>query len=204
MDTRHPPPLPSDDLAALIGSRLCHDLISPLGGIGNGVELLALSGAAGPEMALIAESVRSANARIRFFRLAFGAAEGGQTVGRGEILSILGDMAHGGRLAIDWQPQGPVPRPEAKLAFLGLLCLETALPYGGRITVGTAGPAWTLCARGDRLKADPALWSRLAGDTPAGPLSAAHVQFALVAAEAHRRTRRLAVLTGADTITLGF
>ena len=71
------------DLSALLGSRICHDLISPLGAIANGVELLQMSGAAAsPEVALIAESVANANARIRFFRVAYGIASAGQRVGR--------------------------------------------------------------------------------------------------------------------------
>ncbi len=67
----------SSDLVALIGSRICHDLISPIGAIGNGIELIGLSGAgAGPEMALISESVTNAQARIRFYyRVAFGAGK---------------------------------------------------------------------------------------------------------------------------------
>ena len=61
------------DLAALIASRICHDLISPIGAIGNGVELLAMEpGGTLPEMALISESVANANDRIRFFRICFG------------------------------------------------------------------------------------------------------------------------------------
>ncbi|HMS96693.1 MAG TPA: histidine phosphotransferase, partial [Tabrizicola sp.] len=60
------------DLAALIASRICHDLISPLGAIGNGVELLAME-RAGPELDLLSESVAHANARIRLFRISFGA-----------------------------------------------------------------------------------------------------------------------------------
>jgi histidine phosphotransferase ChpT len=65
------------DLAALIGSRICHDLISPIGAIGNGVELLLMEASGkGPELSLISESVAAANARIRFFRVAFGAAGG--------------------------------------------------------------------------------------------------------------------------------
>ncbi len=56
----------SPDLAALIGSRICHDLISPIGAIGNGLELLSMAGAGGPEVALISDSVSNANARIRF------------------------------------------------------------------------------------------------------------------------------------------
>ncbi len=84
--TRHKP-----DLAALLGSRICHDLISPLGAIGNGVELLAMSGQSGPEMAMIEDSVRNANARIRFFRMAFGPASADQSASRTETLAILAD-----------------------------------------------------------------------------------------------------------------
>ena len=63
----------SPDLAALLGSRICHDLISPIGAIGNGVELMLMDGAGrAPEVALISESVDAANARIRFFRVAYG------------------------------------------------------------------------------------------------------------------------------------
>jgi histidine phosphotransferase ChpT len=115
------------DLNALLGSRICHDLISPLGAIGNGVELLAMSGInAAPEIALISESVENANARIRFFRVAFGASSPGQMVGRPEIMSILNDMTKGGRLDIDWRPTDDVLRAQVKLAFLLLQCLESA------------------------------------------------------------------------------
>ena len=54
------------NLSALIGSRICHDLISPIGAINNGLELLGMTTRqAGPEMALISESVENAAARIR-------------------------------------------------------------------------------------------------------------------------------------------
>lgn len=57
------------NLAALIGSRICHDLISPIGAINNGLELLGMSDTPeGPELELISESVGNASARIRFFR----------------------------------------------------------------------------------------------------------------------------------------
>ena len=59
------------NLAALIGSRICHDLISPIGAINNGLELLGMTGSSeGPELQLITDSVGSATARIRFFRIA--------------------------------------------------------------------------------------------------------------------------------------
>jgi len=95
-------PSNTSDLTSLIGSRICHDLISPLGAISNGVELLSMNGAPiGPEMSLISESVENANARIRFFRIAFGSANETQDVGQKEIQSILHDMSRGGRLSIE-------------------------------------------------------------------------------------------------------
>ncbi len=137
------------DLNALIGSRICHDLISPLGAIGNGVELLTMSGAvAVPEVALIAESVDNANARIRFFRVAFGAARTGVDMGRPEIVSILDAVFEGGRLSVDWQVEGDCRRMDVKLTFLLVQCLEAALPWGGAVTVSEDGGVWRMEGRG--------------------------------------------------------
>lgn len=209
MDTPLAPLPATDDLTALLGSRICHDLISPLGAIGNGVELLSLSGAAaGPEIALITQSVLNANARIRFFRLAFGAAGEGHEVSAAEIQSILGVLNQGGRLAVDWQAPPPHRRADVRMAFLAILCLECALPYGGRITVAGDGDRWTLTAASDRIRTDPQLWQRLDGPpadrTPALPLSPAHVQFALLAQAAAARGRALWLDHGDKAVTLGF
>ena len=93
----------SPDFSALIGSRICHDLVNPIGAIGNGVELMMMDGTAkGPELALIAESVASATARIRFFRIAFGAS-GDQRIARSDVLSILSVVSQGGRLFVRGQ-----------------------------------------------------------------------------------------------------
>lgn len=202
-----PPSPPDCDLAALIGSRICHDLISPLGAIGNGVELLMMSGAAaGPEIALIAESITNANARIRFFRIAFGSASPGQSVPRTEIRSILDDMTRGGRLMLDWQVAGDPPRPAVKLAFLALQCVETALPYGGRVRVAEAGGAWQIAAQAPRLREIPDLWARLTGAAcdNAGGLSAAQVQFALLPGETRHQGRDLTLDLGQTSIVIGF
>ncbi|MBL9060119.1 MAG: histidine phosphotransferase, partial [Mangrovicoccus sp.] len=118
----------SNDLVALIGSRICHDLISPIGAIGNGIELIGLTGSgAGPEMALISESVTNAQARIRFYRLAFGAGKGGQNVTGAEAAEILRDVYGSSRLGVEWEPRGEILRPEAKLVFLLIQCLESAM-----------------------------------------------------------------------------
>ena len=183
-------PLP--DFAALIGSRICHDLISPLGAIGNGVELLEMSEAGtGPEVALISESVANANARIRFFRIAYGTAGGGGTVAAGEIRSILAAITAGSRLKIDWHLAGDVPRPMAKLAFLALQCLETALAWGGEITVDARDGDWRAKAKAARLNVDAALWANLTAAAPDPAIAPAQVQFALLPVEARAQGRSL-------------
>ncbi|WP_347310224.1 histidine phosphotransferase family protein [Defluviimonas sp. SAOS-178_SWC] len=193
------------DVIALLGSRICHDLISPLSAIGNGVELLMMSGTVpGPELALISESVTNANARIRFFRIAYGAASPGQSVVRSEIRSILDDMTRGGRLSIDWQAPGNAARIEVKLAFLALQCLETALPYGGRVTIAADGDAWRIGAEAAKMKVDENLWSRLTAPASGAEVAAAHVQFLLFPAELARQGRRLTLQMSEPRIAMRY
>lgn len=199
--------MPADqpDLSALIGSRICHDLISPLGAIGNGVELLELSGLArGPELDLIAESVASANARIRYFRIAFGAAAEGQTVAESEIRAVLAQGADSERIRLDWQVPGDQPRGAVKLALLLLLCLDSALPWGGQVQVSQQGGTWQLTGEAERLKLDDGLWQLITGSDTAPALTPAQVHFALVAPELQRQGRVAEVQTGPSTIRIRF
>lgn len=193
------------DLTALLGSRICHDLISPLGAIGNGVELLSMApGSASPELALIAESVQAASARIRFFRAAFGAAGADQKIGRAEILSILADMTRNGRIRFDWQAPHEVLRADAKLAFLSFLCIETALPWGGDVVAIAQGKDWSVRAQAERIKIDGPLWNRLREPAGRGPLAAAHVQFALLPDTARRTGRIVTHSITEQAISIGF
>lgn len=193
------------DLAALVGSRICHDLISPIGAIGNGVELLLMEGAAkGPEMALITESVGHANARIRFFRVAFGASSAEQRIGRNEVTAILSDMTHGGRVQIDWDSPADLPRRDVKLVFLLVLCLESALPYGGRVQIERNEARWMLRATAAKLKIDPALWEVLINPAASSEIGPAQVQFLLVPEEITRQHRRLTTELMESEIRLSF
>lgn len=178
------------NLAALIGSRICHDLISPIGAINNGLELLGMSdGVIGPEMDLIQESVGNASARIRFFRVAFGAA-GEQMMGRAEVVSILKDLMDGARLHVAWGPMDAQPRACVRLAFLALQCMETAMPYGGRVEISQEDGAWLLHGRADKLNIADDIWAILATREIPADLRPAQVQFALlplIAADEGRR-----------------
>lgn len=198
------------DLTALVGSRICHDLISPIGAIGNGMELLSMAlpgpAAGEEELALIAESVTQANARIRLFRLAFGAAPPEARVAGREICEILAACYGGGRLAVSAAPPADLPRLLAKIALLAVLATETALPRGGRIAVRGTGPEMTLSAEGPRLALDPRLWAPLAeGRAPAAEgLSAAEVQFALLPLALAEAGHRLRMTAGDTRLTLAF
>ena len=168
------------DSASLLGSRLCHDLISPLGAISNGVELLSMTGAANsPEMKLIEEAVASANARVKFFRVALGAATGTQMLARSEVLKLLDGCYGGGRLAVRWNPPSDPTRTEAKVALLALMCLETTLPQGGEIMINEERGSWQLQAYGPTVRYDAEIWSVLTRGSQE-PLASSQVQFQLL------------------------
>ncbi len=193
------------DLAALIGSRICHDLISPIGAIGNGVELMMMDGGGqSAELSLIAESVANANARIRYFRVAFGSASGDQRIARSEVMSILTDLSRGGRLVYAWDSAADLSRRDVRLVFLLLLCLETAMAYGGRIQISFNGSGWQINAEAARLKIDPALWEILTEPAAPAVIGPSHVHFALVPEELQRQARRLVTELKETSIRLSF
>lgn len=193
------------DLTALVGSRICHDLISPLGAIGNGVELMTLSGVAQtPEMALIEESVQNANARIRFFRVAYGGASADQRLSRAEITATLLAAARGGRISYLWDVPGDQPRPEVRIAFLLLQCLESAMPMGGDIRVSRTDETWTIHAEGDRLRIEEKLWDSLTNPRARVSVTPAQVQFALLPEVLAEHGRKLRVSLGEGEILARF
>ncbi|TRW95158.1 histidine phosphotransferase [Paracoccus sp. M683] len=187
------------DLALLLGSRLCHDLISPFGAISNGVELLQLGGAqtggpaAGPEMQLVSDAVEAARTRLQTFRMVFGQTRGDQRVSGPDLKKLAQGMAVQGRLKIDIEDDADQPRSEVQMVLLAIMCLESAMPWGGRVLALRNGPKWRLVAEADRVKPEPELWAWL--DTPAPGAAAlpapppAKVHFALLAEAARLRGR---------------
>jgi histidine phosphotransferase ChpT len=169
------------DIASLVGSRICHDLSSPIGAISNGVELIGMTQSTdGAEMTLINDSVDNANARIRFFRVAYGAAGTDQTMSKADILSILTAIARGGRMNYYWQIETPQSRQDVRVAFLLIQCFENALPRGGDITVSQVNGAWSLIASGPQLRWEEDLWDSLTNDFALVSHTPAQVQFALL------------------------
>ncbi|MDF1855757.1 histidine phosphotransferase family protein [Pseudooceanicola sp.] len=194
------------NLAALIGSRICHDLISPIGAICNGLELLSLAGKPiSPEMALISESVENANARIRFLRVAFGLASPEQSIGPSEVHSILSDISVGNRVQFHWAPEGECPRCQVREVFLALQCFESAMPQGGTVTVTSAGDScWEISGPADPNRPDPQLWQALCDPVLQAQIAPAQVQFALLPTLLTERGRRIAIETGDSGMVMRF
>jgi len=169
------------DLSALVSARLCHDLISPMGAIGNGLELLQLSaGPAAAELALVNESLATALAKLRFYRIAFGPADAQARQSFDEATQLSDAMFHG-RFTVSWPERGgDLPRTLTRAVYLAILCLEKSLPMGGHVRVGLAGDAITLSVEGRRTAPPAALWAHVTEGTPVPELKPDGVQFALL------------------------
>ncbi len=195
----------ASEIAALMGSRICHDLISPLGAIGNGMELLELSGIEGPEIDLIRAATEDANRRLRFFRVAFGRASDGQVLDAAQIAELITPPDGARGLHIHWLAPGEVPRDSVRRCFLALMCMESAMPWGGECLVRRAGDGWHVAGAAQRMRPLPDLW-RLLTDGPdaATTPEPADLHFALLALDLARDGRRARLDHGADEISLSF
>ncbi|HTZ66978.1 MAG TPA: histidine phosphotransferase family protein [Roseiarcus sp.] len=136
--------LTSLDLAALLCSRVCHDVISPVGAIINGLEVL--DGEQDEEMRavameLIKKSAISASARLQFCRLAFGAASSfGASIDTGDAEKAARDIFANGRTVLQWGgDRRMASRNSVKLLLNLCLIAASAIPRGGVIAVDISG-----------------------------------------------------------------
>ncbi len=154
------------EFASMLCSRLCHDLLSPVGSFSNGLELMADE--RDPEMRkrcieLLESSARIAINRLKYFRLAFGSAGGyGDSVAVNDLKeAITGQIPDGRDVSLHWiGDEERLPKPAARvLLLLGLLVVE-ALVRGGSITVAVERRERTLelaiRGEGPRVVIDPA------------------------------------------------
>jgi len=180
----------SIDLASLLCSRLCHDMLSPVGALSNGLELLAEE--KDPDMRkrcfeLLEQSARASADKLKFFRLAFGAAGGfGEMVPVAEpralITALLGDS---GRTRLNWLVSGDtLPKPAVKtLLNLALIGIE-ALVRGGTLEVGAelreGASEIVIRAAGPRIAFDPTIGQALDGSLPPEDLSSRTAAAAMI------------------------
>jgi histidine phosphotransferase ChpT len=169
------------DLAPLLGSRICHDLASPLGALLAGLDLMDMTGPPTPEMALMRESLDGARAALDLMRLAFGSAGKGDEIAAGTLHACLAAaLAARPRRTLAWALRDHLSRPEAQRLALALLCTLHALPRGGTLRVTGDRAEHTITAAGT-VAADPALWDGLAGHRPLPPPDPRRIEFALLA-----------------------
>ena len=130
------------DLAAYLCSRVCHDVISPVGAIANGLEVLEedaeMSGFA---MDLIKKSAAQASAKLQFARLAFGAAgSAGAEIDLADAETVARGLLADSKAELSWEgPRAVMPKNKVKLLLNLLLTAQQAIPRGGAIQVAISG-----------------------------------------------------------------
>ena len=151
--TSSPGPAPDAlELAALLCSRVCHDLISPVGAIVNGLEVLDDNPK--PEdrefaLDLIRKSAKTASARLQFCRLAFGAAgSSGAQIDLGDAQTMARGHIEDGKITIAWNlPRLLLPKNRVKLLLNMLIIAQQTIPRGGTLTVDPVGDGETMSFR---------------------------------------------------------
>ena len=157
-------------LAELLCARLCHELVSPVGAINNGVELLSEDEAdfLKDAVSLIGQSARKAGQRLQFYRMAYGASVGASVSG-GDPADLLAGLFEGGRTGLNWQPEAnALPRDWQRLACNLAVLVAEFLPRGGTVTVAmkdssSANPAIIVGGEGAALNPLEEMAEGLAG-----------------------------------------
>jgi histidine phosphotransferase ChpT len=173
------------DLAALLCSRVCHDLISPVGAIVNGLEVLEEEKDEATKtfaLDLIKKSAGTASAKLQFCRIAFGAAgSAGAQIDLGDAEKIARGFLEDEKTKLAWNlPRALMPKNRVKLLLNMLLIAGQAIPRGGQITVDPIGSGdamgFKVSAAGTNAKIIPATAALLAGETGPDSLDAHRIQ----------------------------
>ena len=168
-----------DTLTELMSSRICHDLISPVGAIGNGLDLITELSGTTPELDLVSQSAFTAQAKLKFFRIAFGAS-GDRLMSGAEAQRVAQEMFSAGRMQISFtESWGDRQRGLVKLLYLLLLCTESSLPRGGEMICTPTISGWEISVSGAPVKAPEELWNHVLHGSASGPLTAKNIQFSL-------------------------
>ena len=181
------------DLAALLCSRVCHDLISPVGAIANGLEVLDDNPK--PEdrdfaLDLIRKSARTASARLQFCRLAFGAAgSAGAQIDLGDAQTMARGHIEDGKTTIAWNlPRLLLPKNRVKLLLNMMVIAQQTIPRGGTLTVDPVGEGETMSFRvtatGLNARVQQNIADMLAGQAHAADAHAVQPYYTRLLAEA--------------------
>ncbi|CDN48998.1 MULTISPECIES: histidine phosphotransferase ChpT [Neorhizobium] len=174
--------LAGPDLAALLCSRVCHDVISPVGAINNGLELLDEGAADGDALDLIRTSALNASVRLKFARLAFGASGSvGASIDTGEAEKAAKDFAIAEKKTeVTWNgPRAIIAKNRVKLLLNLFLVAYAGIPRGGSMDVTLENPEYDakfiLTIKG-RMMRVPAKFVEIASGTLEEPIDAHSIQ----------------------------
>jgi histidine phosphotransferase ChpT len=201
------------DLASLLCSRLCHDMLSPVGALSNGLELLADE--KDPDMRarcfeLLEQSARISADKLKFFRLAFGAAGGfGELVAVNEAKVLVDALvANNPRITTEWAlGSEAMPKPAIKTLLNFALIGMEALPRGGVLSLAAeqrdGASEIVVRAEGARIAFDRDIGRALEGQLPEGELSSRTAPSAMLAALAETIGGQLQYMLGDGALVLG-
>ncbi|MGV7031179.1 histidine phosphotransferase ChpT [Methylobacterium symbioticum] len=169
------------DLSALLCSRVCHDVISPVGAIVNGLEVLEDDQDESMRdfaLDLIRKSARQASARLQFARIAFGAAgSAGASIDLADAEKVSRGMFADDKTQLAWSaPQALFPKNKVKLLLNLVMIATQAIPRGGLIDVTVSGdgeaPTLLLTAKGSHARIPPHVEALMAGTSETGTVDA--------------------------------
>ncbi|MBN9051435.1 MAG: histidine phosphotransferase [Rhizobiales bacterium] len=176
------PTMPALDLAALLCSRVCHDLISPVGAIVNGLEVLEEEKDEETKqfaLDLIKKSARTASAKLQFCRIAFGAAgSAGAQIDTGDAETITRGFLEDEKTKIEWSvPRALLPKNRVKLLLNMMLIAAQAIPRGGKMVVTGEGEGFSVICTGTNAKVPAAIPPLLTAElNPEQPVDAHKIQ----------------------------
>lgn len=173
------------DLAALLCSRVCHDLISPTGAIVNGLEVLEEDGDADMKtfaLDLIKKSAKTASARLQFCRLAFGAAgSAAAQIDLGDAETMARGFIEDDKVKLTWKlPRALLPKNWVKLLLNMLVIAGGTIPRGGTLVVEPVGEGeemgFRITGSGLNARIPQAVPGLLEGTSESGTIDAHAVQ----------------------------
>lgn len=200
--------LTAPELAALLCSRVCHDIISPVGAINNGLELLEEGGADEDAMRLIRTSARNASARLQFARIAFGAAgSAGMLIDTGDAEAVAIAFIANEKPELEWKgARALLPKNKVKLLLNLLLVANAAIPRGGKLTVELAdletAPRFVLTAQGTMMRVPAKFLELHSGAKPEDPIDAHAVQPYYTLLLAREASMTISIRASAEDIVL--
>jgi histidine phosphotransferase ChpT len=196
------------DLAALLSSKLCHDLISPVGAINNGLELLEEGGADEDAMNLIKNSARTASARLQYARIAYGAAGSpGVQIDTGDARNVAVGFMMGEKAELTWEGgRFFLPKNQVKLLLNMLQIANGSIPRGGKLAVTIEGdetnPVFVIKSAGPMLRVPARFLELYSGAPEHEPIDAHSIQAYYALLLARETSMAINVNAGAEDITI--